>query len=323
MSLPIVYYIGYTINSHRKHRDWKTPVYIVIIGVAFYGVLNLITNYGRLLGGVRSTIDFLTGREVLMTTQIALFILIAGCTYFIFFTMKFKRSPVLKSLLIFLLICAVLFNTLGATRTVIYSIVLNLVCCALVSLLVYQKTAKKALQYVFLAVFLLVAIWIVLSLNIFNVRTILESTPLYLRIQSLNENQADDMGLRGKQISEAFSQLFAHPWGGWSMEFSEDWAFVHNMWLNVAYTGGLIPCLLLLIYCLSVLKDSLALLRIGAKQEDSIFILGMYVSILVYWMIEPVFEAVPFIVTLFCFINGVVQRQIENIKTEKMSIQNC
>ena len=161
------------------------------------------------------------------------------------------------------------------------------------------------------------AIWIIWSLNILNVRTFLESTPLFQRIQDLNDLESNNMGLRGEQIGEAISQMFIHPWGGETMKFSEHWDFIHNMWLNVAYTAGLIPSILLFIYCLSVIKDALKLLKTAAKPEDSIFVLGMYVSVLLYWMIEPVFEAVPYIVTLFCFINGAVQRRVENISIEK------
>lgn len=317
MSLPIAYYIGYSINFHRKHNNWKTPVYIVIAGVALHGVLNLLTNFTRLPGGARATVDFWTGEEVLMTTQIALFILIAGCSYYIFFTLKFDQSPILKFFFIFLFICAVIFNTLGATRTVIYSIVLNFLFCYIVTLVKYQKTVTKALRFIFLFILFVGAVWITWSFDIFNVRTLIESTPLFERIQDLNDLESGDMGLRGEQIVEALSQMFIHPWGGATMEFSEHWDFIHNMWLNVAYVAGLIPCVLLFIYCLSVMKDSLKLLKTGAKQEDSIFVLGMYVSVLLYWMIEPVFEAVPYIVTLFCFINGVVQQRVENISIEE------
>lgn len=323
MSLPIAYYIGYSINSYRKHDSWKTPVYIVITGVALHGVLNLLTNFTRLSAGARATIDFWTGEEVLMTTQIALFILIAGCSYYIFFTLKFDQSPFLKSFFIFLFICAVIFNTLGATRTVIYSIALNLLCCYIVTLFVYKKNLTQALRFIFLFIFFVGAVWIVWFFNIFNIRTLLESTPLFQRIMILDNLESNNMDLRGEQIIEALSQVFIHPWGGATMEFSEHWDFIHNMWLNVAYNAGLIPCVLLFIYCLSVLKDSWKLLKIGAKQEDSIFVLGMYVAILLYWMIEPVFEAVTFIVTLFCFINGVVQRRVENISIEEMNMQNC
>lgn len=323
MSLPIAYYIGYSINSYRKNNNWKTPVYIVITGAALHGVLNLLTNFTRLTGGVRATVDFWTGEEVLMTTQIALFILIAGCGYYIFFTLKFDQSPILKSFFIFLFICAVIFNTLGATRTIIYSIALNLLCCYIVTLFVYQKNLTQAIRFIFLFVLFVGAVWFVWSFNIFGIRTLLESTPLLQRILVLDNLESNNMGLRGEQIIEALSQMFIHPWGGETMKFSEQWDFIHNMWLNVAYHAGMIPCVLLFVYCLSVLKDSRKLLKIGAKQEDSIFVLGMYVAILLYWMIEPVFEAVTFIVTLFCFINGVVQRRVENISNEEMNIQNC
>lgn len=322
MSLPIAYYIGYSINSRRNYDNWKTPVYIVITGVGLHGVLNLFDNFTLLSGGARATIDFWTGKEVLMTTQIALFILIAGCSYYIFFTLKFYQSPILKSFFVFLFICAVLFNILGATRTIIYSIVLNLLCCYIVTLFVYQKNLTQSLRFIFRFVIFVGAVWIIWSFNIFYIRTLVESTPLFQRILTLDALESNTLGLRGEQIVEALSQVFIHPWGGATMEFSERWDFIHNMWLNVAYEAGVIPCVLLFIYCLSVLKDSWKLLKIGAKQEDSIFVLGMYVSILIYWMIEPVFEAVTFIVTLFCFINGIVQRQVENIGIEEMNMQN-
>lgn len=316
MSLPIAYYLGYNFNSNKNYKDWKTPIFLVIIGLALHGFLNLIINFNTLLGGVRTIIDFWLGKEQPMTTHIALFILMAGCTYYIFFALKFKKSPILKSFLIVLFICGLVYNVLGATRTVIYSMILNISVCFVVVTIKYQKTSNKKVNYICTVALIVGALWTIYYFNILNIRTMIESTPLVQRIQRLNDLESGVLSSRGEQITEAFKQMFIHPWGGYTMKFHENLDFIHNMWLNVAYAAGVIPCLLLFIYCLCVIKDSFTLLRLDADRDDVIFVLGMYVAVLVYWFIEPVFEAVTYNVTLFCFINGIVHKRIDAIRKE-------
>jgi hypothetical protein len=310
-SAPIMYYIGYYFRESGGYQNWKTPILVVVIGLAIHGCLNLFTNYTVLEAGARETVDFWIGSEWIMTGQISLFILLAGCAYYIFAHLKFSRQPILKLFLLALLVCGLLYNIMGATRTVVYSLVINLALCAALTLLRYRQDFGRFVKYLLIVAGVIFACYALYQADIFGIRTWYEATPLYQRLEILDKlEEGESIYTREGQIQAALEQLFVHPFGGYSMRFPVPLEFIHNTWLNIAYVAGVVPMFLFLLYNLILIKDAVALV-IRGKEKNAIFVVGMYAAVLVYLALEPVYEAVPTIITLFCFINGYVLKQME------------
>lgn len=320
MSFPFMYLIGYFFKT--RNEQWKTSVLTLIIGLAFHGVLNLSTNSAILLGGfgARSTIDFWIKSEWIMTGQISLFILIAGCTYYMFFCLSKKENVILKSMLIILLILGLIYNVLGATRTVIYACVLDIVIGIFISIWKKHKNSTKLFKYIFSTALVIFCLWGIYSLNIFNIKTIMESTPLFQRIERLN-TVANSTNERQEQVYLALTQLFDYPLGGYKMNFPGMGKidFIHNTWLNIAYAVGYIPCILFLIFCFSGLKDCITILK-KDTENNAVFVCGIFIVAMVYMYLEPVCEAVPSFITIFCFICGRISYRVEYIKNKERNV---
>lgn len=313
MSFPFMYLVGYFFKI--RCEQWKASVLTLIAGLAIHGVLNLATNSAILLGGfgTRSTIDFWTKSEWIMTGQISLFILISGCAYYIFFSMSKQENAILKPMLIVLLVLGLIYNVLGATRTVVYACVLDMIICIFISLWKKRKNAIKLFKYTLGIALVIFCLWGMYALNIFNVRTIMESTPLFQRIERLN-TVSTSTNERQEQVYLALMQLFDYPLGGYKMNFPGMGKidFIHNTWLNIAYATGYIPCIVFLLFCLWGVKDCITILK-KDTENNAVFVCGIFIVALVYMYLEPVCEAVPSFITIFCFICGRISYRVEEI----------
>lgn len=313
MSFPFMYLVGYFFEQYDE--QWERPILIVIVGLAAHGALNLVTNSTLLLegDGVRSTIDFWTRSEWIMTGQISLFILIVGCSYYIFFSMSKQENAILKPMLIILLVFGLIYNVLGATRTVVYACVLDIVICIFISLWKKRKNATKLFKYTLGIVFALFCLWGMYELDIFNIRTTIESTPLFQRIERLSA-ASNSTNERQEQVYLALTQLFDYPLGGYKMNFPGVGKidFIHNTWLNIAYAAGYIPCIAFSIFCLLGAKDCIEILK-SDNEKNGIFVCGIFIVVMVYMYLEPVCEAVPSFITIFCFICGRISYRVEYI----------
>lgn len=320
MSFPFMYLVGYFFKTCNE--QWKASALTLIVGLACHGVLNLVTNSAILLGGAgtRSTIDFWTKSEWIMTGQISLFILISGCAYYIFFSMSKRKNVILKPILMILLILGLIYNVLGATRTVVYACVLDMVICIFISLWKKRKNATKLFKYTLGIAFVIFCLWGMYTLNIFNIRTIMESTPLFQRIERLNtvSNLTNE---RQEQVYLALMQLFDYPLGGYKMNFPGMGRidFIHNTWLNIAYAAGYVSCVVFLLFCFLEVKDCIAILK-KDTENNAVFVCGIFIVAMIYMYLEPVCEAVPSFITIFCFICGRISYRVEYIKNKERNV---
>ncbi len=310
-SFPIMFAFGNTL--YLDNKKWKTPIWVIAIGLAVHGCLNFITNFSLIFSGktVRETIDYWLQEEWIATGQISLFILLAGCTYYILFCVNFKTAPFFKVVLILLLLTGIVYNIRLATRTVVYACGLSLVIGIVIRWCKDKRDASKRMHYMSRILVVLSIIAIVYFLNVFGIRDWITDSPLYQRVANIQPNQ--DMSLEGRwgQIVGAIQRLGKNPWGGYTMEFSTKLDFIHNTWLNIAYGCGTLSAILFLLYSITLILDVWTINKKRVNDKNSIFVTGIYVAMFVYWMLEPVCEAVPSMITLFSFINGVVLAQLQ------------
>ena len=313
-SCPIAFLIG--ASCICKNNQWVRYIYAIVLGLACHGFLNFIYNYGSLADSQRAPIDCWLQTEWVITGQISLFILLSGFSYYVFFIMRIRKSPILKSLFILLWIVGIQYNVLCATRTVVYSVALNILFSVALSIFVLKEHIPKNVLII-LSVSLFAVL--VYYFNFFGIRNYIESTALFERISLISQKgSSHDIYSRQGQIEQAFKQLLDYPFGGYRMVFPVKIEFIHNAYLNIAYGEGLIPAVLFLTYTILFLKNGLDYLKQNTNSQFVFVTSGLYLATLTYFLIEPVFEANTSFVTLFCFIDGLVCNQLAPKRGEAM-----
>lgn len=112
--------------------------------------------------------------------------------------------------------------------------------------------------------------------------------------------------IRFRAQMNVIRQLFDYPFGGYQMDLC-GLKHCHNVWLDIANAAGLIPFGLMVVYTIISVIDIITFLRNGFIRDELKFIVsGLYVSLILYYMVEPALMAdVKFFVP-WTFLNGIV-----------------
>ena len=91
--------------------------------------------------------------------------------------------------------------------------------------------------------------------------------------------------------ADAINRLFTYPLG-WSNESNVGYVYVHNMWLDIARMGGLLPFITFVIATIQIVIVQLELFKI---KDDNIVVilLSIFVAVSSASAIEPVIEGSP------------------------------
>ena len=104
----------------------------------------------------------------------------------------------------------------------------------------------------------------------------------------------------------AIQQLFVYPMGGFQMDLGSIHQ-AHNVWLDIANAAGLIPFFSFLAYTLYVLRELIMLVRKkDIISETKLILLGIYVTFMMFYFLEPALEASIHLMTPWIFVNGII-----------------
>lgn len=103
---------------------------------------------------------------------------------------------------------------------------------------------------------------------------------------------------------DAFVKMLKYPFG-WINEYTP-YNYVHNMWLDVARMGGIIPFVFLLIPTITSLRNTYRLFTI---KNNNLFvvIIVLYTCMFIAAFMEPVIEGCIYFFLLFCWLWGIEQ----------------
>ena len=121
----------------------------------------------------------------------------------------------------------------------------------------------------------------------------------------------DSGGDRFWRWGDALGKIFSYPMG-WAKTAGTFHSYVHNMWLDVARSAGVLPFLLLFALTIKSLSDMFTLLNQSGDDVALCFLI-LNVCILTTSMVEPVMEGAPLYLYLYLMIIG-MQRQYCIIK---------
>ncbi len=168
----------------------------------------------------------------------------------------------------------------------------------------YLKSAKKNLQLFFRLV-------LALSIFILFVPINLESkyfSTLGHRLQSKGTSSNESAGGRTELWKNAIENFQKHPLGWQAKKHS------HNLWLDVAKVGGIIPFMLLLIFNfrnLKNIKKLLALKKDNTYLEIKLIFALFTLAPFIQFSVEPIVEGSLYKLTFFIMIQGMLKKHLE------------
>ena len=292
----LVYSFGWTLIELRGGKDVdfiKRIILAMLIGFGVHAFLNYISN----IGVTRWLLtDFFTGSIRAATGSGVLNTMIFSLLAYLLFIEKDKKIKIL-GLVLEIVACIYSFQLGGRTQLIILGLVFVII---FFFYLFEKKGFVPTFKIIMRLVFLVILVYIVYQLDIFSIKTTIESSNLLLRLEQGGLEASDQY--RINSVLNGLLSLINHPFGGQETVF-----YFHNMWLDVGRVSGVFPFLFLLLY--SVLA-TYHVLMIFLNKNYNITIrylfLSLYLGIQINFFTEPIMEGAISFFLAFCFLSGFV-----------------
>jgi len=292
----LVYSFGWTLIELRGGKDVdfiKRIIFAMLIGFGVHAFLNYISN----IGVTRWLLtDFFTGSIQAATGSGVLNTMIFSLLAYLLFIEKDKKIKIL-GLVLEIVACIYSFQLGGRTQLIILGLVFVII---FFFYLFEKKGFVPTFKIIMRLVFLVILVYIVYQLDIFSIKTTIESSNLLLRLKQGGLEASDQY--RINSVLNGLLLLMNHPFGGQETVF-----YFHNMWLDVGRVSGVFPFLFLLLY--SVLA-TYHVLMIFLNKNYNITIrylfLSLYLGIQINFFTEPIMEGAISFFLAFCFLSGLV-----------------
>ena len=277
-------------------------LYAVILSFALFGILSVfysIQVYGIVGGGLKMQVGIVpwAGDIELSSTVIGIYLCLGIALSGLMFI---KTNIFLKALNALIFLPSLYSSIVLANRT-------GLVIAVLSVILIYStqmrlNSIKNNIKIAFLFMVQYILLIFLFNKNVFNVKLMWLQSNAFGRFT--NEELSNDP--RYIVWGEAFKGLFTNPLGGKQAQLSLRYA--HNLWLDVGWTTGLFPFVLLAFFTLMALKDYIKLLR---NDDFSLYfkylITAMLCGFFLTFMVEPIIEASDLFFYAFCFFSGILR----------------
>lgn len=203
-------------------------------------------------------------------------------------------------------IMSIIFTIMMASRTILLFVPIAFVSIYFCNIKMTGKFEKKHLNQLLLCILIVVFLFLMYMLNIFQFRTFLSNSQLGKRYAQGSVTTITEDG-RMLHIIYLFSHLKESFWGGGYTRLHS--GNLHNIYLNVYDLSGIIPFLLLVVFSVHVMKTVLKILKMTIINKScKILIVVVYVLIFIQFLMEPVMESVPSCFWSIMYISGMVEK---------------
>ncbi|GEM_PF-6482983 len=314
MFLPIIlYFIGFlSIDvTNKKIEDnliyFKALFTCMAVTLFIYASANLffqLFNYGEISYYNRRMFDIWTRDLTAATTQGSRYILMSALLPVIIFS---KRSYKLiwKVILLVCVLITIISTLIMANRTLLIILLINFIVCLFLFMKLggYKKTIILKIFIIINLVFALFAL--IYIYDLFGLQTFYKQSNFYLRMEVMdNTNLVNNVRIDAWKTT--LIGLFYYPMGGSKAPISL--SAPHNLWLDVAYTTGLIPFVLLICITTSFINYYLKLIKSHQIDNDfKIFLTSATVSLILNCMVEPILGGHYILFMIFMFQLGLMQ----------------
>ena len=306
----IVYYLvapsvmciyGYDLlNVDTAESDFFMYAYVLPFGFFLHAVISVIisSKSGVFQFNAEHIRDIWTGRMISRTIMGMYMVPIVCFSVPMLFHVDEKCQILQKLLAIFIIGIAIAISIyVGNRALLIISAILTFVSF----ILALKYTKKKIQLLVFLALFLIIASFL-LGSNMLNFEDFVGTSFLAKRNLSITSDGRLDAY---KSVVQHFDDyLFGWISSGGHLEGTTlKWA--HNVWLDILVYAGIIPLILFLKYSLCVIRDTIAVSKnIFLKTTTKITAVALVIGIFLNWAIEPVLQSNPYFLSACCMIFG-------------------
>ncbi|WP_141564136.1 O-antigen ligase family protein [Carnobacterium maltaromaticum] len=310
-----LYTLGYivTAGKYKKMYQYFTVIILSFTLFGFLSVLNTILTYGTM----GSAISAFGGRRLVMNLWDNSFISATGVNTTLSFGLamlpiiqikeeKLKNSNLIRAIALFCFLAATYSVIQLGNRTGFVIIILTF----LTTIMLTKKTSVKKITGIFSIVLSILFLKYLFDNNFLGLRSSWENTILFTRLQSA------DLGSDPRFLnwSLAFKGLFENPMGGKMTHIPIE--YVHNIWLDTAYEGGVIPFGFLLVLTIIAIKEVVRFRKYEHPTMLKGIVITLFVAFIATFMVEPVIQGWFTYFNIFCFILGMVQRQnVEYVNT--------
>lgn len=313
-AFPIAYLVGYNILSPRKdeERHKETGVYFMIglwaFGFGIHYALNFFHNYSYLgKVGDRNTEDFWLG-DILAATNQAMMasMMIAVAIAFLLSTNSlWKKLLSAASLVVIFLYNLILSNR----NTVVLLLIVFLV--AMGAYIKEHAFRKKTVQMILWVLLIVTVIFVLFVGNFFGIRDLWESSNFYDRF--FGEEKMDiDEDIRWERKIFYLSNIHRSFLGG-GVLFDEAGGYAHDLYLDTMDCAGIFAFLAIVIVVIDATIKAFRLIRAKTVsfQLRQMLLCVMLVFHAVF-MVEPILEGAPWLISAFCAVYGAVSRYYDD-----------
>ena len=301
---PLLLYIFGLVIITRINNEKQIIYYLyaVIIGFSLFGVICVLYSiqiYGTVTGLVMrtATIPWTKETKLLGATGIGIYVSLGISLSGLLFI---KTNLFIKALNALIFLPSLYSSIVLANRA-------GLVIAVLSVILIYStqmrlNSIKNNIKIAFLFMVQCILLIFLFNKNVFNVKMMWLQSNAFKRFTNMDLFNDPRVMAWG----EAFRGLFTNPLGGKQAQLSLGYA--HNLWLDVGWTTGLFPFVLLVFFTLMALKDYIKLLR---SDDLSLYfkylITAMLCGFFITFMVEPIIEANVLFFCAFCFFSGILR----------------
>ncbi len=317
---PFTYLLCYMIGASMMNDDDdygkdKMPLklfYIMVTAVSAGSMVHYLLNWIINVGSQdRNTMDIWTKAVMAATGQAALACLPLGLAVACLFIETNKKIKIASIITIILVLG---YNLILSGRTLIIMFLVIVAAAFLYNLSTQKKGRVRMVLLIIAAIFLIIYIY---RSNFLNIRTYIESSPIYERFfLEDSSQQLDEDGRINKKLYH-LENMSRFLFGG--AHIREEIGYSHDIILDTYDEAGVFALvgvvgylLISFVHFVKCLKDKS--LPIAFRN----IVLCVYLIIYMEFMVEPTLQGMPWLFATFCLIDGYVSRVISHNRFMKL-----
>ena len=317
LMIQFCYAIGYSINRKNTYNWPYGLVWIALSIVAGFVVFSFLSVYSTFINYNytefinREAISFWTGGDPTNAPVFGLFASSGLCLLPLLFfgkdqLMKKSHSFLITIIVLLLFIAGFYVNFILQNRSPFAALVLSFISSAFI----YFFMKRSKLSYKIKTLFLIGIIFSISYYLFFNNIYDYTKFPIIKRfeVMGLSTSRYESWKCMIKALLN-FTNI-----SGGRIAYIGGLNYVHNLWLDIAYSAGILPLIFLLIFHTNHLKSFIIIVRARLPLPVIITILCISISILVGFMVEPVMDASTLYFSITCFLFGLIRRLSFDVK---------
>lgn len=298
------YSIGLIVTGNSElnvNNTVRGVIYAVVFGRFCHGALNFVVS-NAYTGVLRNGTDYWTKSTIAATGQGALMTMAISLLFYTLFCIN-RKQIFEKAILLFAVILALLNSMLSASRTALFIMLIVFLACVFYTLVTSDIEKKAKRKIIFGLILVLLFFAVLFQKNVFGLREMWESSPLVNRMSTITDYEMGDEN-RNLMYKEAIEVGLNNFFGEGDMNRT-----AHNLWFDLLRQVGWIPFILLIVFSIRVIKNSVFIIKNdNTPSSMKYLIISVMLAMLINFSVEPIMKGMPYYFVAFCIIGGAIEQ---------------